>query len=52
MGPSYRVNVATASALQDPKYAAQATNDFINKQAGILTSLGADLLGIKPPSSF
>jgi hypothetical protein len=52
MGPSYRVNVITASAFQNSKYAASATDDFINKQAGILTSPGADLLGINLSSLF
>jgi choline dehydrogenase len=52
MGPSYRVNVITGSALRDPQYAAQAIDDFNNKQAGILTNSGGDLFGtLSTPTS-
>lgn len=45
-GPAYRVNVITASALGDPAFAEQAAEDFVNKQEGILTNQGGDLLGM------
>jgi choline dehydrogenase len=45
MGPSYRVNVITASAMADPAFAAQAADLFINNQSGILTSPVGDFGG-------
>lgn len=53
MGPSHRVNVITTSTYRrNFKNMAQATDDFINKQDGILTNPDADLLGINPPPLF
>jgi choline dehydrogenase len=45
MGPSYRVNVITASAMADPAFAAQAANLFNTQQSGILTSPVGDFGG-------
>lgn len=45
MGPSYRVNVITGSALANPAFASEATAHFINNQSGILTSAGGDFGG-------
>lgn len=44
MGPSYRVNVVTASQLANPVFAQQAAADFNNNQSGILTNSGGDFL--------
>lgn len=45
MGPSYRVNVITASAMADPAFAAQAADLFNTQQSGILTSPVGDFGG-------
>ncbi|THZ18026.1 putative choline dehydrogenase [Aureobasidium pullulans] len=45
MGPSYRVNVITASAMADPAFAAQAADQFKMQQSGILTSPVGDFGG-------
>ena len=42
MGPSYRVNVITASSLGNPAFASEATALFNNNQSGILTNAGGD----------
>ena len=44
MGPSYRVNVITASSLANPSFAANASEEFDAHQAGILTNSGGDFL--------
>jgi choline dehydrogenase len=45
MGPSYRVNVITASAMADPVFAAQAAELFVTNASGILTSPVGDFGG-------
>ncbi|GME32268.1 GMC oxidoreductase [Neofusicoccum parvum] len=44
MGPSYRVNVVTSSALGDAAVLAQAQQDYLERQEGILTNSGGDFL--------
>lgn len=45
-GPDYVVDVTTHSNLGfDPAFAAQATTDFITNGTGILTNVGAEILG-------
>ena len=52
-GPSYRVNVQTASALAMGDNLAIATQEFIEQQDGQLASPGGDFLGYeKVPSSL
>lgn len=43
-GPSYRVNGATLPSLQDPAFAAQAAQDYVERAAGIYTNPVTDLL--------
>lgn len=45
MGPTYRWNVITASALNNPAYLQEANQLFNDEQAGILTNTGGDFLG-------
>lgn len=45
MGPSWRVDVITASSLSDPEFALQADCQFNDDQSGILTNTGGDWLG-------
>lgn len=44
MGPSYRVNGATISSLQNAEFAAQAAEKYANEQAGIYANPVTDLL--------
>jgi choline dehydrogenase len=44
-GPSYAVNTVTHNWLGNPEYGAQASAEFKQDQAGILTNVGGDLLG-------
>lgn len=44
-GPSYRVNVVTASALANPDSYCRAIDEFNNEQGGLLSSNGGDFLG-------
>ena len=46
MGPSYRFNVITPSALSDPAYLLKSEVAFNDNQSGILTNSGGDFLGI------
>ncbi|KAF7505218.1 hypothetical protein GJ744_001147 [Endocarpon pusillum] len=43
-GPSYRVNVVTGSSMGNAGYVAQAIEDYLERQAGILTNSGGDFL--------
>ncbi|OCL10908.1 GMC oxidoreductase [Glonium stellatum] len=54
MGPTYKVDVITSSALaNNPQYALQATLDYRNKLSGPLTNTGGDFFGWeKLPSSI
>ena len=45
MGISYRMNLVTGSALENPVFLSQADNEFQNNQSGILTNPGGDWLG-------
>lgn len=49
MGPSWRVNLITASALSDAAFAAEASRQFNEDQSGILTNTGGDWLGPRNP---
>ena len=44
-GPSYRVNVQTASALAYGDNIFKANSEFVDEQAGLLASPGGDFLG-------
>lgn len=44
-GPSYRVNVQTASSLADATFAAQAAEEYHTRAAGIYASTAVDVLG-------
>jgi hypothetical protein len=50
MGPSYRFNVITPSALSDPAYLLKSEAAFNDNQSGILTNSGGDFLGTYPPN--
>lgn len=54
MGPSYKVNVLTGSALADPQFAYEAAAQFNDNQSGMLTNSGGDFLGKSsaPPPPF
>jgi choline dehydrogenase len=53
VGPSYRVNVITTSALANPTYLNQQTQLFNTEAGGILSSQGGDLLAFeKLPDSY
>ncbi|MCJ1249030.1 hypothetical protein MMC30_006252 [Trapelia coarctata] len=53
MGPSYRFNVITPSALSDPAYLLKSEAAFNDNQSGILTNSGGDFLAWeKIPSSL
>ena len=45
MGISYRVNLVTGSALENPDFLRQTDSEFQNNQSGILTNPGGDWLG-------
>jgi len=45
MGPSWRVNVITASSLSNTEFAMRAERQFNDDQSGILTNTGGDWLG-------
>jgi hypothetical protein len=48
MGPSYRVNVVTGSALDSLPFELAASAEFDNQQEGILTNSGGDFFGALP----
>ena len=44
-GPAYRVKGTTISSITDPGYAAEATRQYQQSTAGVLTNPGNDVLG-------
>ncbi|KAF2183639.1 GMC oxidoreductase [Zopfia rhizophila CBS 207.26] len=46
-GPSYRVNVLTTSAMANTLFAAQAIQQYLKSNSGVLTAVGADFLAFE-----